>query len=180
MSAGTVYQALAALIAYPVDQQVLQTSHAQVAQYLAEHSLPLPTAPLGAVIQTATLAELQEQYVALFDFNAALAPYLGHHLYGDNQKKGSYMIGLKQAFSKHGYQPPSNELPDHLEVLLGFLSQLPNKERPAFVREQMLAGLGKLKQSFASRPECPWAFAIEATATICAADCGEIVSCSTP
>lgn len=177
MSATSVYHALATLIAYPVDQQALQASHAKVAQHLVERSLPLPTAPLGTAVHASALAELQEQYVALFDFNASLAPYLGHHLYGDNQKKGGYLIGLKQAFNRHGYQPTNNELPDHLEVLLGFLAELSDDERPAFVREQMLAGLAKLKQIFAARPDCPWTFAIEAAATVCAAECGEVLSC---
>lgn len=177
MSATSVYQALATLIAYPVDHQALQASHAQVTQYLADRGLTLLSAPLGDAVRTSALTELQEQYVALFDFNASLAPYLGHHLYGDNQKKGSYLIGLKQAFNRHGYQPASCELPDHLEVLLGFLAVLSDDERPVFVREQMLVGLTKLKQSVAARPAGPWTFAIEAAATVCAAECGEVVSC---
>lgn len=177
MNTVSVYQALATLIAYPLDQQALQASHAQVAQYLNDRGLSLPSAPLGDAVRTSTLPELQEQYVALFDFNASLAPYLGHHLYGDNQKKGRYLIGLKQAFNRHGYQPSSSELPDHLEVLLGFLAMLSDEERPAYLREQVQPGLVKLKQNFASRPECPWTFVIEAAVTICAAECGEVVPC---
>lgn len=155
MSRTDVYQALAAMIAYPRDRLELLDSYAVVARHLQERGLTLPTAPFGETVTSSSLAELQETYVALFDFNAALAPYLGHHLYGDNQKKGAYLIGLKGEFRRFDFTPASNELPDHLEILLRFLAHLDQHERPAFLRSQVLAGLHKLEQAFAQRSDCP-------------------------
>jgi nitrate reductase delta subunit len=177
MSTTDVYQALAAMIAYPRDRQELLDSYAVVARHLQERGLTLPTAPFGETVTSSSLAELQETYVALFDFNAALAPYLGHHLYGDNQKKGAYLIDLKGEFRRFDFTPASNELPDHLEILLRFLAHLDQHERPAFLRSQVLAGLHKLEQAFAQRSDCPWAYTIAATGAICAADCEEVTSC---
>lgn len=177
MNGSDVYRALAIMIAYPSDRQVLLDSYAVVARYLQEQGLELPTAPFGETVTSSTLAELQEAYVALFDFNATLAPYLGHHLYGDNQKKGTYLIGLKGEFRRFDFTQTGNELPDHLEILLQFLSHLDEQQRPAFLSSYMLDGLKKLHHVFASRPDCPWAFTIEATGAICTAACGEVSSC---
>ena len=91
---------------------------------LQDRDIESPLVPFARFVESSALEKLQEEYVATFDFNPAVALYLGHHLFGDNQKKGAYLIRLKQEFGRHGFTPSGNELPDHLPLVLGFLAHL--------------------------------------------------------
>jgi nitrate reductase delta subunit len=133
-----------------------------------------PLEPFGRFVETSALARLQEEYVATFDFNPVVALYLGHHLFGDNQKKGAYLVRLKQEFGRHGFTPSGNELPDHLPLLLGFLACLTrnveDEVRRSFISECVLPGVERLTSAFSDRKDSPWKSVVEATRLLCAAD----------
>ena len=118
--------------------------------------------------------KLEEEYVATFDCNPAVALYLGHHLYGDNQKKGAYLIRLKEEFGRHGFVPSGNELPDHLPLLLGFLAYLARKgedaARRSFISECVLPGVERLDAAFSARRDSPWRPVVDAVRLLCAED----------
>jgi len=181
MSMYQSYDGLARLLDYPQGKEELQKSYESVATYLRQSGIASPVAPFGELVRSSTLAELQEDYVAHFDFNPAAAPYLGHHLYGDNQKKGAYMIKVKQEYGRYDFEPEGNELPDHLAVLLGFLAHLSSRGEDAarrqFIEEMVLPGLNKLVASCAPRDGSPWLTLVEAAELLCSADCREVATC---
>lgn len=175
------YQALARMFDYPADKRLLLTDSAALHNFMADRQLECSLALFADFTSTAPLAALQEEYVACFDFNPATAPYLGHHLFGDNQKKGGYMIALKQEFSRYGYEPQGTELPDHIAVVLGFLAHLAHREgadvRRKILAEAVVPGMERLKAAFADRQDSPWKTLVEAAALLCAADCTEVKPC---
>ena len=181
MSIFESYDGLARLLDYPAGREDLIASYDNVATYLQQSGIASPAGPFGELIRTSTLAELQEDYVAHFDFNPAAAPYLGHHLYGDNQKKGAYMIRVKQEYIRHDFTPQGCELPDHLAVLLGFLAHLARRSedtvRRQFIAELVLPGLDKLVAACAPRGLSPWLTLVEAAGLLCSADCQEVSAC---
>ncbi|HBG04354.1 MAG: nitrate reductase molybdenum cofactor assembly chaperone [Geobacteraceae bacterium GWC2_58_44] len=181
MSIHESYDGLARLLDYPQGKQGLLESYDSLAAFLSQSGLESPAAPFQALVRSSTLAELQEDYVAHFDFNPAAAPYLGHHLYGDNQKKGAYMISVKQEFGRHDFEPAENELPDHLAVLLSFLAHLARRGehdfRRRFIEEMVMPGLDKLVASCAPRSASPWLTLVEAAGVLCSADCREVSPC---
>jgi nitrate reductase delta subunit len=172
MSIADAYAGLARMFDYPEDAARMRTARNDVNSFLAEHHLEFSLASFST---DTPLARIQEEYVALFDFNPATAPYLGHHLFGDNQKKGGYMIGLKQEYGRHGFIPPGNELPDHLSVVLAFLAHLAQTEsedaRQAFIAEKALPGIERMCAAFAARQDSPWTLVVEAARLVCTADC---------
>ena len=181
MSIQESYHGLAQLLDYPQDRDGLLASYGDLASYLETSGHVSPAAPFAAFVASSTLAELQEDYVANFDFNPAAAPYLGHHLYGDNQKKGAYMIRVKQEFGRHDFTPEGCELPDHLAVLLGFLAHLARRGedsfRRNFIEELVLPGLNKLVEGYARHAASPWLALIMAAELLCSADCKEVSTC---
>ena len=181
MTITETYISLARLLDYPAEKQELETAHSAVSAFLGNRKTDCALSSFADLVAASPLAALQEEYVATFDFNPATAPYLGHHLFGDNQKKGGYMIGLKQEYDRHGYIPSTNELPDHLPVVLGFLAHLTREEgsaqRRPFIADMLLPGMEKLSAVFAARPECPWKPLIEAALFVCTADCKEVTPC---
>ena len=175
------YAGLARMLDYPDKKESLLSAHDVVDGFLRKTGLACPTGPFTEFVTSSSLAEIQEDYVACFDFNPATAPYLGHHLYGDNQKKGAYMIRLKQEFSRHEFTPSGNELPDHLAVVLAFLAHLARHEdeavRRQFITYYVLPGLQLLNAAFAARQHSPWQSLIEAAEGLCTADCKEVTPC---
>jgi nitrate reductase molybdenum cofactor assembly chaperone NarJ/NarW len=181
MIISDTYSSLARMLDYPAGKPELQASHEVVSAFLDAHRLGSPLSAFAGYVAAAPLAALQEDYVATFDFNPATAPYLGHHLFGDNQKKGEYMIRLKQEFRRLNFNPDGNELPDHLGVLLAFLAHLGRHEdaavRKQFIAGYVLTGLQRFKAAFAGRGESPWQALVAAAEAVCAADCKEVAPC---
>jgi len=174
MSLAECYASLARMLDYPEGREAMQADHEIVGRFMQRKEIESPLAPFVRVVETSTLAKLQEEYVATFDFNPAVALYLGHHLFGDNQKKGTYLVRVKQAFGRSGFTPSGNELPDHLPLLLGFLAYLArNGEdgvRRSFLSECVLPGVERLGAAFSARGDSPWKPVVEAVRLLCAAD----------
>ena len=181
MTSAYTYASLGRLLDYPVDKQGVQAAHGVVSAFLDEHHPDCSISSFAEYVAESPLATLQEEYVATFDFNPATAPYLGYHLFGNNQKKGGYLISLKQEFSRHDFNPLGNELPDHLAVVLAFLAHLARHEgdavRRQFISCYVLPGLQRLNAAFAARRQSSWQILIEAAGELCTADCKEETPC---
>ena len=168
------YASLARMLDYPAGKDGMLADHATVSRFLQKKEIESPLAPFARFVESSALAKLQEEYVATFDFNPAVALYLGHHLFGDNQKKGAYLIRLKQEFGRHGFTPPGSELPDHLPLVLGFLAYLArnaeDRIRRPFISECVLPGVERLGAAFTARGDSPWKPVVEAARLLCVAD----------
>ena len=170
-----LYASLARMLDYPHEKESLLSALGVVRDCLGNERPGCSLTLFGEFVAGHALAEIQEEYVATFDFNPTVAPYLGHHLFGDNQKKGAYLIALKGEYGRHGYIPLGNELPDHLPLILRFLAFLASggeaEARISFIDRHVLPGVEKLSGSFAaSRPDSPWRGAVEAASFICSED----------
>lgn len=174
MTIAETYTFLSRMIDYPEEKEVLHAGSEAVSRSLQEQAIACSLAPFAEFVVRSSLAVLQEEYVATFDFNPALALYLGHHLYGDNQKKALHLMKIKQEFKRYGFAPSTNELPDHLPLVLEFLAHLARHEegraRQAFISDCVLPGMERLVAGFAGRQKSPWKALVEATRLLCSAD----------
>jgi nitrate reductase delta subunit len=174
MNVSECYASLARMLDYPESKDGILAAHKCVGGFFLERRIGPPPDPFAGFVAVSTLASLQEAYVATFDFNAAAALYLGHHLFGDGPKKGAYLVRLKQEFGRHRFVPSGDELPDHLPVVLGFLAHLARRGnggvRRAFLSECVLPGVERLRAAFSARKDSPWKTVVEAAAILCAAD----------
>lgn len=174
MSLPEGYASLSRMLDYPGGKEGMAADCDMAGKALQDRDIESPLAPFARFVESSAMEKLQEEYVATFDFNPAVALYLGHHLFGDNQKKGAYLIRLKQEFGRHGFTPSGHELPDHLPLVLGFLAHLArNAEegiRRSFVSEYVLPGVERLGAAFSARGDSPWKPVVEATRLLCAAD----------
>jgi nitrate reductase delta subunit len=83
--------------------------------------------------------KLEEIYTQTFDLNPAIVPYIGYHLFGESYKRGDFMSALLNLYRENGFEVDSGELPDHLTVVLRFLSERGLKDEEA--RELAIEGL---------------------------------------
>jgi len=70
---------------------------------------------------------LEEVFTATFDLDATCHPYIGYHMFGEDYKRSALMLELKNLYRKYDFDS-GIELPDHVAVLLRFMSVCPDAE----------------------------------------------------
>ncbi|ACC75233.1 nitrate reductase molybdenum cofactor assembly chaperone [Paraburkholderia phymatum] len=83
----------------------------------------------------ATGLDAEAAYVELFDRGRGTALLLFEHVHGDSRDRGPAMIDLIQTYEAAGLQLASDELPDHLSVLLEYASTQPAEAAIALLGE---------------------------------------------
>lgn len=118
-------RALSALLAYPDIE--LRAALPEIADAIRDAS------SIDAAKREALLAlvdeiaasdplEAEGRYVDLFDRGRRTSLNLFEHVHGDGRQRGPAMLELKQRYLDAGMQPVGDDLPDHLPLLLEYLS----------------------------------------------------------
>lgn len=131
-------KALSALMMYP--NAALQAAMPDIQEVIASESVLSASQvdalqPLLDTLATSDLYELQETYVLLFDRSRSLSLNLFEHIHGESRDRGSAMVDLLQTYRAGGFDLVSTELPDHLPVLLEFLSTQTVAEAQEILRD---------------------------------------------
>jgi len=144
-------KALSLLLSYPSTE--LQEAMPEIAAVLARDARI--DASRRAALQTLTenLAQgdiyaLQEGYVMLFDRSRSLSLNLFEHVHGESRDRGGAMVSLIETYRAGGVEPATTELPDHLPVLLEFLST-----RPVAEAQDILADAAHILDALGTRLE---------------------------
>lgn len=99
-------------------------------------------------ISELSLTALQELYTRTFDLQMICYPYVGYHLFGESYKRGAFMSQLKERYQRYGFSA-GNELPDHLGMLLRFISNIDDEEESVvLIEDGLLPALKKMKKAF--------------------------------
>ncbi|MCK0169838.1 nitrate reductase molybdenum cofactor assembly chaperone [Aliiroseovarius sp. S1123] len=124
-------KAISLVLSYPTRE--LQQAMPEIGAVLASDSRLTAAArrdlrPLVDALGTQDIYDLEEQYVLLFDRSRTLSLNLFEHVHGESRDRGGAMVSLVEMYREAGFDPVSSELPDHLPVLLEFLSTRPYAE----------------------------------------------------
>ncbi|WP_157269725.1 nitrate reductase molybdenum cofactor assembly chaperone [Azohydromonas aeria] len=125
---------LAALLGYPGAE--LRAALPELAQALDDEAvLPPPRRQELRALMLSLLRgdpyEVEERYVETFDRGRSTSLHLFEHVHGDSRERGPAMIDLVETYAQAGLQLGDTELPDHLPVVLEFVSTQP----PTVARE---------------------------------------------
>ncbi len=118
-------KALSLLLSYPSTE--LQNAMPEIGAVLtADPRVPAATQRglgiLANSLATGDIYDVQEAYVMLFDRSRTLSLNLFEHVHGESRDRGGAMVSLLETYRNGGFDPVTSELPDHLPVLLEFLS----------------------------------------------------------
>ena len=124
-------KALSLTLSYPT-AELQEAMPAIAAVFAADPRITLATRAglqsLAAALGQGDLYDLQERYVMLFDRSRTLSLNLFEHVHGESRDRGGAMVSLIETYRRGGFEPATTELPDHLPVLLEFLSTRPFAE----------------------------------------------------
>lgn len=122
------FKAFSLLLSYPSAE--LQAALPEIGVVLHEEGLigPKRMQELEGLLRDLAegdLYDLQERYVLLFDRSRTLSLNLFEHIHGESRDRGGAMVDLLETYRAGGFDLAGTELPDHLPVLLEFLSTQP-------------------------------------------------------
>ncbi len=121
-------KAFSLLLSYPTRE--LQHAMPEIGAVLASDTRLTAAArralrPLVEELGGRDIYDLEEQFVLLFDRSRTLSLNLFEHVHGESRDRGGAMVSLVETYRDGGFDPATSELPDHLPVLLEFLSTQP-------------------------------------------------------
>lgn len=124
-------KALSLVLSYPTRE--LQQAMPEIGAVLASDTRLTAAArralrPLVEELSGRDIYDLEEQFVLLFDRSRTLSLNLFEHVHGESRDRGGAMVSLVETYREGGFDPVTSELPDHLPVLLEFLSTRPFAE----------------------------------------------------
>ena len=142
-------KALSLILSYPT--QELQAAMPEIGGVLASDKRLTSAArralrPLVDTLRDDDIYTLEERYVMLFDRSRTLSLNLFEHVHGESRDRGGAMVSLLETYREGGYEPVTSELPDHLPILLEFLSTI-----PALEARETLADAAHIFEALAAR-----------------------------
>jgi nitrate reductase delta subunit len=118
-------RALSALLAYPdadLRAALPEIAHAIRAARALDAKQREDLLALADEIAHSDEYEAQGRYVDLFDRGRRTSLNLFEHVHGDGRQRGPAMLDLRQRYLDAGLDPVADELPDHLPLILEYLS----------------------------------------------------------
>jgi nitrate reductase delta subunit len=85
------------------------------------------------------VGELQRLYVDSFDFSKGSSLHLTFHVHGDSRRRGMALLALKESYRAAGFEPPGDELPDYLPLMLEFAALAPAGTGAALLEDNRVA-----------------------------------------
>ncbi|MEP6715080.1 MAG: nitrate reductase molybdenum cofactor assembly chaperone [Terriglobia bacterium] len=125
------YGLLARLFEYP-DESYLQYCREEGLYDLANQLAALST------------AQIQELFIATFDWNPATSLDMSWHLFGEEYARGEFLVRMRGRLRRYGV-PESTELPDHMTHVLAMLARMDDNSAEDFAREFAAPAVAKLQ-----------------------------------
>lgn len=91
--------------------------------------------------------QLQELYTNAFDLRPDCTPNLGYHMFGDDARRGVFLVELKERMEAGGI-PLGTELADHLSLILRYLD-VAGEDRAPVVEECLLPSVSRMAEVLA-------------------------------
>lgn len=105
--------------------------------------------PFVRKMQSMELSEIEELYTITFDIQAVCSLDLGYVLFGEDYKRGEFLVNVSAMQKEFNPNLKSTELADHLPNVLMLHSKMPNNElKIDFTQRIIMPGIEKMLQSF--------------------------------
>jgi nitrate reductase delta subunit len=116
---------------------------------------------LSQFVRDSKHSDIEELFTRTFDMNAACCLEVGWHLYGEDYRRGEFLVRMRQSLAEENL-PESGELPDHISHCLLLLTRLTPEDGHEFTKSYLLPALEKIRSSFEDKEPNPYLSVIEA------------------
>ena len=140
-----VFEAFAEILSYPARDPAPAARRCR--DLLADRAAADHLERFVARAEAARPHEMEEIYSSTFDVDPTCAPYVGHHLCGEGPRRGAFLARLVEVYRQDGFGggAPGGELPDHVSVVLRYLSAVPSgPSRQALLLDGLVPALDKM------------------------------------
>lgn len=114
-----------------------------------------------------SLTEQQEQFTHTFDLNPVCALEVGWHLFGEDYKRGAFLVQMRQALASQGISE-GGELPDHLSSLLHLAGVLRGEDALRLMTDALQPAVAKMLEPL-EKSENPFRLLMQAIQRLLAA-----------
>jgi nitrate reductase molybdenum cofactor assembly chaperone NarJ/NarW len=111
-------------------------------------------------VKRTPLPEMEEVYSHTFDLQLTPYPSVAQYLIPDEEGRGLFLAGLKEHYQSYDFAG-GNDAPDHLSVMLRFLSHYKNGEAEELISECIVPALKKMMAGIHDR-QSPYRAVLEA------------------
>lgn len=105
--------------------------------------------PFVNALESMDLAASEELYTLTFDIQAPCSLDLGHVLFGEDFRRGAFLVNVSAMQKESNPEMVSSELADHLPNILILHSKMPTEGvKNDFTQKLIMPGIEKMLQSF--------------------------------
>lgn len=140
----TVYSCFADILDYP-ERSIARS----VDDCIAELADEIPEAcallmDFQSAITEKDIGQLQELYTNAFDLRPECTPNLGYHMFGDDARRGIFLVEMKERMEARGI-PLGTELADHISLILRYLD-VAGEDRAPVVEDCLLPSISRMTE----------------------------------
>ncbi len=133
-------KAFSILFSYPTENS--QPALAQVYELLPRTERER-LIPFTNYCERASLSEVEELFTQTFDMNPATCLEIGWHLFGEDYKRGQFLVYMRQSLADYKIKE-SIELPDHFSHCLQLIALLDYDDTKTFAETYLIKPLHKI------------------------------------
>ena len=168
-----IFEHFATLLEYPVTLPLEAMSAAAADAAETDARVVEQLDMFAAATRTMSLLDLQELYARTFDFDTDTALYVGHHLFGEDGRRGLLIAGLVERYERLDVAT-GVELADHFSPVLRSLARDGGSdEARELVRMALRPALDRVLPNV-ERRGAPYAALLRALAFVIHAQAGEL------
>lgn len=149
-----VFDALAALLAYPSEGFVGAAREAKETLAASDPALGKAVAPFVTAVEEAAPFEMEERYARAFDWSTTACLEIGWHLFGEQYERGAFLVEMRRRLRESGVEE-GTDLPDHLTSVLRWLGRADALEARRFAGGVLVPALDKIRAGMGA--ENAWA-----------------------
>ncbi len=146
-----LYLHLSHLFRYP--DEAYRQHLEEVDEAFANEELRESLEPLKSFVAQNDFTALEELFTRTFDMNPLTCLEVGWHLYGEDYKRGEFLVKMRQALAQYSL-PESVELPDHMSHCLTLMAFMELEDAPVLAEGYLLPVIKKILKGF--KPENPF------------------------
>lgn len=149
---GRIYNLLALTLCYPDPDSLKNAKELETELIKLDKKYFDLFHPFVAYFESESRETLEEAYTNTFDIQAVCPLEVGYTLFGEDYKRGEFLVRMSDLHKQYATSLISSELGDYLPNVLMLLSKMPDEPfKQEFIEKLILPALAKMLRNFDER-----------------------------